>query len=441
MPLLKEEIIGDGNFGPDYVKLSFRNGSIMDIMSPLNSTRGNRATAGILDEFRDHLPDDISEIILPLLNVDRPMANQDKNPYEPQQVQMWISSAAERNTFAYDKTVELFELSILQPHNVFVWGFDYRIPVKTGLLSKDFLNEMRMSSTFSEAGFAKEYMSRFVGSTELEIHRKLNNPEVKEKIREDSKAFYLLAVDVARRLCQTVVTVLKVFPGEPYRINLVNIYVLGLTETEKQFTYQAADLKRLIKNFNPKECVIDINGLGVGLADEMIKPTQDPRTGEIFPAYGFSNRDEYKAIQPKNCAKILYGVKATPDDNSRFHSDLISKINSGCINFLISEKKAREKLLSKALSKKMSIEERAARLLPHELTTSLFNEIVNLRIKQTATSNKLAVEQINTRMTKDKFSAFEMGVSRVCDYERQENAKKKNRGLKRQLVFFRRGGE
>jgi hypothetical protein len=66
-----------------------------------------------------------------------------------------------------------------------------------------------MSSTFSEAGFAKEYMSRFVGSTEeawikyskLEIHRKLNNPEVKEKIREDSKAFYLLAVDVARRLC------------------------------------------------------------------------------------------------------------------------------------------------------------------------------------------------------------------------------------------------
>ena len=135
------------------------------------------------------------------------MANQDKNPYEPQQVQMWISSAAERNTFAYDKTIELFELSILQPHNVFVWGFDYRIPVKTGLLSKEFLNEMRMSSTFSEAGFAKEYMSRFVGSTEdswikyskLDMHRRLNNPESKQKLREDSKAFYLLAVDVARR--------------------------------------------------------------------------------------------------------------------------------------------------------------------------------------------------------------------------------------------------
>jgi hypothetical protein len=64
-----------------------------------------------------------------------------------------------------------------------------------------------MSSTFSEAGFAKEYMSRFVGSTEdswikyskLDMHRRLNNPESKQKLREDSKAFYLLAVDVARR--------------------------------------------------------------------------------------------------------------------------------------------------------------------------------------------------------------------------------------------------
>lgn len=51
-----------------------------------------------------------------LLNVDRPMANQDKNPYEPQQVQMWISSASDKNTFAYDKTIELLELAIINPN-------------------------------------------------------------------------------------------------------------------------------------------------------------------------------------------------------------------------------------------------------------------------------------------------------------------------------------
>ena len=53
--MLKEEILGDGNFGNDYVKLSFRNGSILDVISPLNSARGNRATVGILDEFRQNM--------------------------------------------------------------------------------------------------------------------------------------------------------------------------------------------------------------------------------------------------------------------------------------------------------------------------------------------------------------------------------------------------
>lgn len=64
-PLLKEEIIGGGNFGSDYIKISYKNGSLLDVMTPLNSTRGNRATCGILEEFRDHSPDDIAEIILP----------------------------------------------------------------------------------------------------------------------------------------------------------------------------------------------------------------------------------------------------------------------------------------------------------------------------------------------------------------------------------------
>ena len=36
-PLLKNEIVGDGNFGADYVRLTFRNGSIFDVVSALNT--------------------------------------------------------------------------------------------------------------------------------------------------------------------------------------------------------------------------------------------------------------------------------------------------------------------------------------------------------------------------------------------------------------------
>lgn len=55
LPLLKEEIIGEGNMGNGYMRLTFRNGSVFDVMTPLQSTRGNRATAGILDEYRRKL--------------------------------------------------------------------------------------------------------------------------------------------------------------------------------------------------------------------------------------------------------------------------------------------------------------------------------------------------------------------------------------------------
>lgn len=51
-PLLKREILGDGNFSGDYVRLTFRNGSVFDVVSALNSQRGGRRGAGIIDEYR-----------------------------------------------------------------------------------------------------------------------------------------------------------------------------------------------------------------------------------------------------------------------------------------------------------------------------------------------------------------------------------------------------
>lgn len=124
-PLLKKEIVGDGNFGADYMRLSFRNKSIFDVVSALNSQRGGRRAAGILDEFRDHSPDQLNSIVLPLLNVSRKMVNGLVNPYEPHQVQIWISSASDKNTFCYDKTIELLELSIINPAKAFTFGCTY----------------------------------------------------------------------------------------------------------------------------------------------------------------------------------------------------------------------------------------------------------------------------------------------------------------------------
>ena len=448
---MKKEILGEGNFGGDYVKLTFRNGSVFDVVSALNSQRGGRRNAGIIDEFRDHDADDLNEIVLPLLNVDRKTKSGLINPKEPHQVQIWISSASDKNTFCYDKTIEMLETSIISPQKVAIFGCDYQVPVLCGLLQKDFLNEMKMSATFSEAGFAKEYMSRFVGSSneawfdydKFLTHRRLVNPETHEIIRDGIESFYILSVDIARRNCQSVCTVIKVFPNiNGWRMNLVNIYILGKTEDEKVFEKQVLELKRLMEKFNPREVVIDINGIGISFADLMVKETFDPDRNIFLPAYGFMNRDEYDTIQPRNCQKILYGIKANAQLNSDMHSTLYSKVYSGSIGFLISEQDAKVKLLSTKAGQKMIPEARIARLMPHELTSRLIDEIMNLKVKPTGVSNQIAVEQINKRMLKDKFSALEMGVWRISILENEELSHRRNRGLgpKRKLTFFRSGG-
>ena len=63
-------------------------------------------------------------------------------------------------------------------------------------------------------------------------------------------------MDIARKGCQSVCVVLKVFPRKdsPWKINVVNLFILGKTQNEKDFDHQVLELKRLMKVFNPRSC-------------------------------------------------------------------------------------------------------------------------------------------------------------------------------------------
>lgn len=186
--------------------------------------------------------------------------------------------------------------------------------------------------------------------------------------------------------------------------------------------------------------VIDINGIGQPFGDDMVKETWDSERGIMLPAYGFQNYEDLFTHQPKNCSKILFGIKANGALNSEMHSNLYSKVYSGSINFLISEQDAKVKLLSTKKGQRLRPEQRIQRLMPHELTSILINEIMNLKQKPTGVNNQIAVEQINKRMGKDKFSALEMAVYRVVQMETEYLSHRRNRGLNRKLSFFRKGG-
>ena len=307
-PLLRKEVVGGevsdtpGNYGKDYVSLKFRNGSVFDVVGALESTLGGRRHSGLIDEIKNHDETAINTIVLPLLNVSRRLPDGTTNPKEPNQQVICATSAWQKTSFAYDRLIDNFEMSIMQPHQAFVFGCDYRVPVLHGLLPKDYVNQLKLSPSFNETSFATEYLSLWQGASEeawfnfdkLTKYRKLKNPETHAKNVSGPNCFYLLSVDVGRLHDQTVCCVFRVnITGDgKYHATLVNLYVLGREAQTKSFYQQVIDLKKIIRAFNPKEVVIDTNGLGIGFGDEMIRQQQD-EFGEVYEPLGFINDEDF----------------------------------------------------------------------------------------------------------------------------------------------------
>ena len=450
-PLLKKEIIGwelneyPGNFGKDYVSLRFRNGSIFDVVLAGDAARGGRRHGGEIDEIRDADEEAINSVVIPLVNVSRRLPNNTVNEKEPNQQIIATTSAGSKTSFAYERLIDTFENAIIDPNHSFMFGCDWRLPAMHGLIDKQYINKLKMSPSYNAESFATEYLSLWQGSSEdawfsyekLSKYRKLKNPEMHAINRPESEQFYLISVDVGRISDQTAVNIFRVnvVKGKFYA-SLVNLIVLGRTPQTKPFTVQAVDLKKIIERYNPREVVIDTNGLGVGLADEMIKPQYD-EMGNFLPAYGFINDDNYKAIQPKDAPKILYGIKANAQLNSKIHGNCYSRLTSGLVRFLIKEQEAKSALLATKKGQKMTVEQRVIRLMPHEMTTKLFEEMANLRLKRTGASLDIVLERINSRFPKDKYSSFSYGLWRIKELEEDYyKTSHRRRGGVRQLVFF-----
>ncbi len=441
-PLLEREV-KKYNAGKDYIYLEFRNKSQLSIVGALDSDRGIRTHATFLDEVRDIDGDMVREVILPQMNVSRRQANGLVNPHEKINTQVvYATSAGSKSSFAYEQLLDVFETSIINPQGALCFGLDYRIPVMHGLIDRNYVNDLKLSPSYTEATFAAEYGSLWQGGSEdswfdfekLERKRIIKNPEWRKKY-DDPNVFYLIGVDVGRISDQTVATIFRVnIRGNRFYSTMVNIFVLGTRGSHKTFDEQSIQIKRLIRDFEPREVIVDTNGLGIGLADILIKPQIDEK-GEAYPAYGFHNDKVYAKIQPKDAPQILYSMKANATLNSEIHGNAYTRISSGLINFLISEQEARSLLLGTKKGQRMSYENRTKRLMPHEMTTKLFQEMSNLRIKKTGLN--ITLEQINTRFPKDKYSSFAYAQWRIKELEDQYSLKNRNQSRQnRQLIFF-----
>ena len=449
IPGLRNEIDwsrGASKASKDMVEYKFKNGSVLDIMAARQSSRGKRATGGLMEECILIDQTLLNEVIIPTMNVDRRLSDGTRHREEViNKSQIYVTTAGWKNSFAYEKLIQLLIQQIIEPNEAIVLGGTWRIPVLEELLSKTFIEELKLDGTYNDASFAREYESEWSGDAEnaffssdkFDKHRVLLQPEYEYSGRSSKSAYYVLGVDVGRKDCTTECMVFKVTPqaqGSSLK-TLVNIY----TWEAEHFGIQAINIKKLYYKYKARTVVIDANGLGAGLVDFMLTDQVDPETGDILPNFGVCGatyegwEKEFKKFKtPETEVDAMYLIKANAPINTEAHTYVQTQLASGKIKFLIDETQAKSKLMTTKMGQAMSPDKRAEYLKPFTLTTILREQMLNL-VEENEGVN-IILKQSSKGIKKDKFSAFEYGLYYI---KQEEDKKKKRKSFKiSDLMFY-----
>ena len=438
VPALNNEINWDRGVSKkskDDVKYVFKNDSSIDILAARQSSRGQRRTGGLMEECVLIDGDILNEVIIPTTNVDRLLPDGTRDKTEViNKSQVYITTAGFKNSFAYDRLIELLVQSIIEPDEVMVIGGTYETPVKEGLLNEDFVDQLKISGTYNDASFDREYRSIWSGDVEnafysaekFDKHRVLLQPEYEYSGRSSKTAYYVIGVDVGRIGCTTEACIFKSTPqpqGSDLK-TLVNIY----TYDAEDFETQAINLKKLFYKYKARVLAIDANGLGIGLIDFMTKAQVDPETGDELPPFGVEGGTSEEATEPYKKIKgagveenAMFLIKANAPINTEAYSYAQTQMSSGKVKFLIDEQAAKTKLMSTKVGQNMNADKRNDYLMPFTLTSILKEQMMNL-VEENEGVN-IILKQSNRSIKKDKFSAFVYGLY----YIKQEEDKKKKR--------------
>lgn len=372
---------------------------------------------GAIEEIADKKFDGdmLNSVIIPLMANSRIAMCGGIDPNEIHKREVYISTASTQQQFAYAKCKEIFD-DMMNSGNSFCTGNSYELPCMFNQLDIDFVEEKRESPTYSIMDFMREYESIYTGSSSdsLITDEKLNKCRTLS-IAEwehcgDTKVQYVLAYDVSRsngkENALSALVVIKITPrGDgTFQKQIVNIFSME----GQHDTWQAKFLKEKVKEFKPSILVIDANGIGSGVVDQLVLDLNDGN-----PPYKVVNDIDGQWIkyQLPEAIPMVYALKSQRKEtkNSDMINNIMKVFNKLDIELLKSPNEGIKELEKKNKKKfKIDSEEIAIAEIPYILTNNLCDEIMNLLYKQRG--NDSDVEQVSRSIPKDKFSALMYGL-------------------------------
>ena len=298
-----------------------------------------------------------------------------------------------------------------------VLGSSWRLPCYYGRGSSktQILKKKRNSNPIF---FAQNYEQKWVGCADnalVDVNKLMATRTLEEPILEAQRETdeYYIGVDVARsentNNNQSAIVVIKALrsPANKRICELQVVNVLGVTN-KMNFKNQACMIKKLKNQYRAKMVIVDGNGLGSGLVDQLLLDSYDPITGEYLGCFDTINTDN-KPENP-NAEKCLFDMKAQ-GYQTKVVSYFINAVDSGMLKMLIRKQE------QDFTDKEREFYDR--NVLPFVNTELLFMEIANLKLK-VMSGNNLTVEKVVKKIDKDKFSALSYCIFYILEFTNQE---------------------
>ena len=301
-----------------------------------------------------------------------------------------------------------------------VLGSSWRLPCYYGRGSSktQILKKKRNSNPIF---FAQNYEQKWVGCADnalVDVNKLMATRTLEEPILEAQRETdeYYIGVDVARsentNNNQSAIVVIKVIrnPVNKRVAELQVVNVLGVTN-KMNFKNQACMIKKLKNQYHAKMVIVDGNGLGSGLVDQLLLDSYDEITGNYIGCFDTINTDN-KPENP-NAEKCLFDMKAQ-GYQTKVVSYFINAVDSGMLKMLIRKQE------QDFTDKEREFYDR--NVLPFVNTELLFMEIANLKLKVMA-GNNLTVEKVVKKIDKDKFSALSYCIFYILEFMNQERVR------------------
>ena len=412
--------------------VSFKNGSRIKVVVSNDNARHNRANCIIIDEFRMVDLDIINKVLRKFNTAPRQPKYLNKPEYAhliERNKEFYLSSAWMKSHWSWGKAKAYCKNLLDDSKKYFICGLPYELSIEEGLLSAEQVADEMSESDFNEIGWKMEMETLWFGSSEscyfnfedLDKVRKLQQPIYPKyfySLLNTNKTKYqqkqngeirLLTMDISvmggSKNDATALFVMQLIPTANSQY-IRNIVYSETMEGAHTFV-QALKVRQLYDDFDIDYVILDTNGVGIAVYDNLVQEQLDTERSVTYPAWTCINDDKMaERCNDKDAPKVIYSIKA----NAQFNSDcaviLRDGIKRGKVRLLTNEMDGKDWLGSIKGYRDMDAEKQVMFELPFYQTTALINEMINLDYENK--DGKIKIKEASN-MRKDRYSSISYG--------------------------------